>query len=76
MSLTREVSGNLSQLGRRRVKFVELRVASHFCEVLLGYPFFVLRESFSLSKAVSAHTLPAVDMGAGKVVWDASVSIL
>jgi hypothetical protein len=39
-------------------------------------PFFVLRESFYLSKAVSTHTLPAVDMGPGKVVWDASFSIL
>ena len=40
------------------------------------HPFFVLRESFYLSEVVSAHTLPAVDMGPGKVVWDASVSIL
>ena len=55
----------------------ELRVVSYFCGVLLGSdPFFCFAVRLSLSKAVSAHTLPAVDIAPGKVVWDASVSIL
>jgi hypothetical protein len=38
--------------------------------------FFAWRESFSLSKAVSAHTLPPGDISETKVVKDRSFSIL
>jgi hypothetical protein len=37
---------------------------------------FAGREGFSLSEAVSAHTLPAIDMHQRKVVRDLSFSIL
>jgi hypothetical protein len=42
----------------------------------LADPFFAGRESFSLSEAISGHTLPAVDRGAEKVVLDLPFSIL
>jgi hypothetical protein len=38
--------------------------------------FFVGRESFALADAVSAHTLPAVDISQKKVVRDRSFSAL